>query len=259
MGDEPVAALPRICYPSVWMWAGHALYAGPSLELAPHSGSVWCLAVGVDRPITVRVEDRTLMARSALIPPRLTHQLRCHGSRMIFGYFDPASDRAESCRANMTQWRGEIGSGHTGEDQLIARGASLFADDTDAAAQCWLDLAAPTTARILDARIADAIRRIREHPADAISARALATATDLSESRFLHLFRQEAGTSLRRYRTWARLQHAAALVAAGNNLTTAAAESGFASPSHLSDRFRTTFGLSATQLLTTGPRLHLLP
>lgn len=46
-------ALPQTCCPSVWLWPGQALYAGPSLNLAPHSGSVWCLAVGIDGPLTV--------------------------------------------------------------------------------------------------------------------------------------------------------------------------------------------------------------
>ena len=43
---------------------------------------------------------------------------------------------------------------------------------------------------------------------------------------------------------------------AGDNLTTAAMKAGFASPSHLADRFKTTFGLSATQLLGTGLNLR---
>ena len=77
-----------------------------------------------------------------------------------------------------------------------------------------------------------------------------------SESRFLHLFRDELGTSLRRYRLWVRLTHAGTAIAAGDNLTTAAMKAGFASPSHLADRFKTTFGLSASQLLGTGLTLR---
>ena len=84
----------------------------------------------------------------------------------------------------------------------------------------------------------------------------LAAVAGLSESRFLHLFRDEFGTSVRRYRLWVRLMHAGAAIAAGDNLTTAAMKAGFASPSHLADRFKTTFGLSATQLLGTGLNLR---
>ena len=43
-----------------------------------------------------------------------------------------------------------------------------------------------------------------------------------------------------------------ASMAAGLNLTSAAADAGFASPSHLSDRFKSTFGLSATKLFASG-------
>lgn len=105
-------------------------------------------------------------------------------------------------------------------------------------------------------RIAAAARRIRQDAAAAISSGELAAAARLSESRFLHLLRDELGTSLRRYRLWVRLIHAGTAIAAGDNLTTAAMKAGFASPSHLADRFKTTFGLSATQLLGTGLALR---
>jgi AraC-like DNA-binding protein len=89
-----------------------------------------------------------------------------------------------------------------------------------------------------------------------VSSRELAAEAGLSESRFLHLFCDELGTSLRRYRIWARLVHAGTAIAAGANMTEAAMKSGFASPSHLADRFKSTFGLSATQLLGTGLALR---
>ena len=53
-----------------------------------------------------------------------------------------------------------------------------------------------------------------------------------------------------------RSHAAGTAIAAGKNLTTAAVDSGFASPSHLADRFKATFGLSATQLLGTGAILR---
>ena len=108
------------------------------------------------------------------------------------------------------------------------------------------------TQRLIDPRIAAAARRIREDPATTVSSRELAAEAGLSESRFLHLFRDELGTSLRRYRIWVRLVHAGTAIAAGANMTEAAMKSGFASPSHLADRFKSTFGLSASQLLGTG-------
>ena len=247
MDAKAAAALPQTCCPTVWLWPGQAMYAGPSLNLAPHSGSVWCFAVGIDGPLTVTTPDgATREDTSVLIPPRLTHQLICLGRGLVSCYLEPTSARAEACWHKMSGFSGEVGVGHAAEQQL------MFAPADDESACRWLDLAAPGTQKIVDPRIAGAARRIREDPATAVSSRDLAAEAGLSESRFLHLFRDELGTSLRRYRIWVRLVHAGTAIAAGANMTEAAMKSGFASPSHLSDRFKTTFGLSASQLLATG-------
>jgi AraC-like DNA-binding protein len=247
MTADAGSALPQTCYPTVWLWPGHALYAGPSLNLAPHSGSVWCLAVGINGPLSVTSRRGTARdAHSVLIPPRLTHHLTCHGTGLVSCYLEPTSDRADASRLKFIQWRGDIGVGHVDEERL------RFTPTDDESASHWLDLAAPAAHRTIDPRIAQAASRIRDDPAAAISSRELAAEAGLSESRFLHLFRDELGTSVRRYRMWVRLTHAGRAIAAGDNLTTAAMKAGFASPSHLADRFKATFGLSASQLLTTG-------
>jgi AraC-like DNA-binding protein len=247
MTANAAPALPQTCCPTVWLWPGQAMYAGPSLNLAPHSGSVWCFAVGIDGPLTVTTPDgATLEGTSLLVPPRLTHQLVCLGRGLVSCYLEPTSARAEACRDKMSDFGREIGVGHAAEQQLI------FTPSDDQSACRWLDLAAPAAQRAIDPRIAAAARRIREDPATTVSSRELATEAGLSESRFLHLFRDELGTSLRRYRIWVRLVHAGTAIGAGANLTEAAMKSGFASPSHLADRFKTTYGLSASQLLATG-------
>lgn len=247
MGAQDAGALPQTCCPTVWLWPGQALYAGPSLDLAPHSGSVWCFAVGIEGALTVTTPDgATHEAASVLIPPRLTHQLRCLGRGLVSCYLEPTSVRAEACRSRMARWGGEVGLSHISEDRLG------FSPSDDESACRWLDLAAPAISGTVDLRIVAAARRIRDDPAIAVSSRELASEAGLSESRFLHLFRAQLGTSLRRYRIWVRLVHAGTAIGAGATLTEAAMKAGFASPSHLSDRFKTTFGLSASQLLATG-------
>lgn len=147
---------------------------------------------------------------------------------------------------SFTRWIDGIGVHHANEERLG------FAPHNDESARRWLDLAAPAAERVIDPRIAFAADRIRADPATTLSAGELSAEAGLSESRFLHLFRDEVGTSLRRYRLWVRLVAAGTAISTGKNLTTASVDSGFASPSHLADRFKATFGLSATQLLGTG-------
>lgn len=251
MTPAGLPVLPQTCYPAVWLWPGHALYAGPGLNLTPHSGTVWCLAVGADCELTVTAGDARVVARSVLIPPRLVHHLDTHGGRLVSAYFDESSGRVATCRARCRQTTTHFAIDHTGTQSLV------IPPRDDDGAQRWLEVAAPETARRRDPRIADALTFIAANPTAAAPARQLAAQAGLSESRFLHLFRIEVGTSLRRYRLWMRLIAAGTGLRAGRSLTEAAADAGFASPSHLSDRFRSTFGLTASELLRTGAVLRL--
>ncbi|PWV80940.1 helix-turn-helix domain-containing protein [Nocardia neocaledoniensis] len=246
MGAAP---LPETCRTSatVWLWAGHALYRGPSLRLDRHAGAVACLAVGLDASFTIEADAigaRTV--RSVLVPPRTPHRIVADG-RMLFCYLDPGSPRAAACRARMREDIGGFGVAHVEESALIRRADTAPAD--------LLTLASGTERTALDPRIAAATALLCADPAASISAADLAAAVHLSKSRLLHLFSAQAGTTFRRYRVWARMLAVGRAVAVGADLTTAAAAAGFASPSHFSDTFHALFGLTAADLLGSGARI----
>ena len=257
-------ALPETCYrPRLWLWPGQAIYVGPSLGLAPHSGSVSCLAVAVNGTVEVLV-DGVLgpPARSVLIPPRLTHQILPDADLMVFCYLDPGSDRHRACQRLMTVATGALEYRHRHETALTL-GARELNDGRHAT--IWLDLAsglgedasdqtwAPTQRHQTpppDPRIRRAVAALHAlHPLDHAGAAHLAALVGLSTSRFLHLFRTETGTSYRRYVLWLRMLRAAEVLRQHGSLTAAAAGAGFASPSHFSDAFVAMFGMRPRQLL----------
>lgn len=258
-------ALSRTCSPEnpaetgavLWLWPGQALYAGPSLGLDTHSGSVACLATGVDGPFAVTIADHPpVTARSALIPPRLRHKLVAQGERMVFCYLDPTSVHAKSCLAAMTRTDAGIRHTHRRQDRLISLAASLGDQADLASGASWLRHAAPATIAEPDERILAATRVLLSAPQPEPSAAELAAKVGLSASRFLHLFKQQSGTSFRRYRLWARMLRAAALYTEGHDLTTISAEAGFATPSHLSSAFRDMFGLTPTRFIEANLTIY---
>ncbi|GAA3383822.1 AraC family transcriptional regulator [Cryptosporangium minutisporangium] len=257
----PEMPLPRTCYrPRLWLWPGQAVYVGTALGLDPHRGSVACLVVAVGGTFTVGVDARPgPVARSALIPPRLTHQVIAEADRMAFCYLDPASARFHGCRRAMTTTDGGIAYQHRYEDVLVATAGNL----TDRTAERWLDAASgsdhPADATPgdgapdrMDPRIRKAVDMLHEHADRSdVSAADLAALVGLSTSRFLHLFAESAGTSFRRYRLWLRMGRAATRIRDGADLTTAAVDAGFASPSHYTSSFHAMFGLPPRHLLGT--------
>ncbi|MEV5831809.1 AraC family transcriptional regulator [Spirillospora sp. NPDC052242] len=247
-------ALSRTCSRAgLWLWPGQALYAGPSLGLGVHSGSVACLAVGVDAPVVVHVPGRPdLTARSVLVPPRLPHRLIAQGERMVFCYLDPASPYAAACRTEMLQ--GDVLPHTHRQEAALVHLAFRLDERRPADGALWLARAAPAPSPSgTDERIRAATRRLLGNPETAVTARELAAEAGLSVSRFLHLFKAQTGTSFRRYRIWARMLRAAALLDEGHDLTRVAVEAGFSSPSHLSGTFHATFGLTPSALLAVDP------
>ncbi|UGT63107.1 helix-turn-helix domain-containing protein [Nocardia asteroides] len=109
-----------------------------------------------------------------------------------------------------------------------------------------------------DPRIAEVLLALLADPSESPGAAGFAAAAGLSTSRFLHLFAAQTGTSFRRYRLWARMLRAGRGLAVGNDLTRAAADAGFASPSHFSDSFRVLFGLTASTLLAAGTQIVIV-
>jgi len=70
----------------------------------------------------------------------------------------------------------------------------------------------------------------------------------LSETRLRHLFTQQVGSSMQRYRAWCRLVLAGRHAQAGASLTHAAHAAGFADQAHFSRAFRQMFGLPPSQV-----------
>ncbi|GAA2276871.1 helix-turn-helix domain-containing protein [Nonomuraea roseoviolacea subsp. roseoviolacea] len=243
----------------VWLWPGRALYAGPSLRLGPHSGAVACLAVGVDAPFTVRsTSGGELRARTALLAPRVRHQLTASGDRMVFLYLDPGSADDRACRTGFATSREKILVEHRHEDDLLAQAAQWSSHTPIPQITAWITKAtghAKTSSA--DPRITAATRRLISagHPLPAAS---LAAELGLSESRFLRLFRDGTGTSYRRFRLWAQMHRAARALAEGHNLTRASADGYFASPSHLSTAFHAMFGLTPSALLSQDLTIRCL-
>lgn len=234
----------------VWLWPGQATYLGPQLRWDLHSTPVHCLAFGVDDAFVVHAPDGAWHRRSALIPARLPHRIEAGAGRMLFHYWDSGTDAA-GVRELMAEALGTITATH--RDELAVLDHVHEPDELRR-----LVLGAPSE-RCIDPRIRAAMDSLLAEPELERDAGAFAAEAGLSQSRFLHLFSENAGTSFRRFRVWSRMLRVGAAVEAGASLTTAATDAGFASASHFSDTFRRMFGLSATALLANGTEITTAP
>jgi AraC-like DNA-binding protein len=100
----------------------------------------------------------------------------------------------------------------------------------------------------VDSRLLDVLERIQAGLPGPLRSRDLARDVCLSEDRFLHLFKEQLGITLRHYIIHQRLLRATADILSGAYVTRAALDAGFADSAHFSRRFLALAGFPPSHL-----------
>lgn len=111
--------------------------------------------------------------------------------------------------------------------------------------------------RRLDARISRVVDHLCTHADDGSSAASLAEGVGLSLSRFLHLFKEQTGVSLRKYRAWRRARSLLYHVRSDDTLTAIALETGYPDSTHFSHSIRRIYGLPPREIVNGSRRLQI--
>ena len=241
----------------LFIWRGRILYAGvDGYTTEPHQHYAASLLIGLDAPLTLRVDDAVAQPRCVLLGPNLYHQ-SLSSSRVIVLQLDPDSEWYEP----IGRWLGSAGYREIPYDRLAAfehRFGELYLEMLDCAGAERLyhdlleNLWGPRPERPpIDERIARLIEELKTELPDQIGVAELAQRVGLSEDRFMHVFKSEMGLPVRRYLLWLRLHQAARLMTDGVTLTEAAHAAGFSDSAHMSRTFKDNFGVPPSSFL--GP------
>jgi AraC-like DNA-binding protein len=109
----------------------------------------------------------------------------------------------------------------------------------------------------IDNRIKKALKETHSLEEKKISTAEIASWINLSESRFMHVFKEEVRIPFRRYLSWLRIIHAIRLLTKGNSVTESAMESGFTDVSHLHKTFGWFFGVNFSTYLNNSSFLQV--
>ncbi|MFC4375092.1 helix-turn-helix domain-containing protein [Nocardia halotolerans] len=239
--------------PVAWVRAGHVGYVGPDLGVEPHSPSVAMLSVGLHGPLLVHTGAHgRISTGSFFAPARTTQRLVATEGWILALFVEPAGAPATAIADEMTASVGVFGLDHRRERELVELCSAESVDPDRIYARA---VAGP--APVTDPRIEEVAGTIRDYPDRTFRADQIAANMGLSTTHFLRLFTQQYGTSFRGYQRWSRIVRTVRNVVAGHDLTRAAIDAGFATPSHFSETFRDMIGLSATDMLRAGIRFDL--
>ncbi|MBI5590091.1 MAG: AraC family transcriptional regulator [Deltaproteobacteria bacterium] len=240
----------------LFFWNGFALFIGNLTDNSNHKHHAIQLCLALDKPFLLTHDSGSGWYRSAIIASDISHQFQGADGRHILILIEPES--AEGCHLTHALL---AKSPLADLESLLAPLQVNQRIPLQGQGQLSCDMASEIRAHILsalgfvksepaamDPRIQIALILMREMETKKISARAMAAALAISETRLIHLFKENVGIPIRPYLLWLRLIEAVKHLLSGISLTEAAHVAGFADSAHLSRTFRRMFGFSPSDI-----------
>lgn len=177
--------------------------------------------------------DETTFVAQCIRKSRLITEKQAQTVLQWYRDMREAADAAAAYPSFLRQVLKELGLSGNGQIAGNPQGAdgTLAADSLQAAG---------------DERIRQAYVYIDDHIGSDMTVASIAETFCMSESRFSHLFRKEAGMSVANYLVFRKLYFTYLGLMEGKNITTAALDAGFSDPSHFAATNKRMFGLSPT-------------
>jgi AraC-like DNA-binding protein len=247
--------------PMMWLNTDRVLYVGLAGAPSARTLGAYSIYLSLNKPHRIRIDDGVWEeAELSVVPSYVPHSIVA-GERMFCNILiESDSVDAASLPAFIAHGCGAI-------HDVVAR-ASLqralgmfqksatrqFLQTADFDRAFFGEVLA---ARAVDRRIGAVLARIKDDPNSPTSAQDCAEATHLSVSRFLHLFKAEAGTPFRSFRTWQRARSVLYYVTQDTNLANIALDVGYPDSTHFSHSIRQVFGLTPKSMFAGSRKLAL--
>ncbi len=244
--------------PTIWLHPGILIIYGASLDASKHKHrSIQLIWTASDS--SCKLSDKE-MSGSLIINSEVEHQLQMTAGWILL--IEPQSDLGN----HLTKL---LGDQEAVSIEHALKPSSQAPNPDDEPSQfiaplfqaLGLDFTyANTKTTATDKRIQNLLTRLDSCLPDQClkppswKAPEVAESLAISESRFLHLFREQMGITWRHYLLWHRMICAVNAIIKGESATHAAHLAGFSDSAHLSRTFRSNFGMTIRESQALFPR-----
>lgn len=233
------------------------MYIGKLPDIEEHRLASAALIISLEHSFRIRNRELGLdqICRSVLIPPGFSHETLYAGTPVAVISLEPESNDYAIAKQLMQRRAADCYFDLKNETQAIDGMRSVYESQPPAAKSShvmnsilYVDEPDMQEPKPIDKRIRKAMEIMREDPAQSHSLESLAERVFLSPTRFTHLFKDETGVPIRRYRQWLRFRQAIQQITTGETMTAAAVQAGFTDSAHFSRAFRSMFGLKPSMV-----------
>jgi len=238
--------------PGALLWPAAMVVLGPGYVSSRDAHHFVQLVMELRGTLRIRPElgDEWMDCGAALVRPDAKHEVDARDAAVLMAFVESESELGaalgERLRENITRINA----------RTVARWRTALGDVTTLSAsqvEGWVrgELLRETKIPELHPRVKRVLRFVRKQLRDpeSLSLQHLAKIAGLSTSRFVHVFTESVGVSLRPYILWLRLQRASGELMRGVSVTEAAHSAGFSDAAHMTRTFRRMLGTSPSELV----------
>ncbi|NLU52743.1 MAG: helix-turn-helix transcriptional regulator [Clostridiaceae bacterium] len=224
------------------------------LEADCHQHWVLQMFLSGQKILNIEVDDQPLPCNAILVNMNIPHKFNAEGEPHLTLVADPTTELGRRMR-NLLMDKPFYIFPHekiTGVQEAFRNVLEKRSHDAvRELAECVNLQFSSGNMKDFDDRVVKVLNCLDEclHEDESHQIKYLSQKTGLSESRLAHLFKEETGIPLKSYIVLHKLQGAYELIFNGENITTAALNAGFDSPSHLAYNNKMLTGMSASNIL----------
>lgn len=220
-------------------------YAGLLGRPRQRTSGGFAIYVSLQGEVSVTQGGRTHTGEMAVVTPYVAHSVESEHPSVMCLVIEPETVPVKALQALASRLSGASGSAVASRIRG-AYEALRITGRRDGFTTCEFDtifFGEQLDTRPIDARIARAIVRLSDFSGAAVTAADCAASVHLSQSRFLHLFKDQTGISFRAFRAWKRARHLLHFVNEDINLAHLAQDIGYPDSTHFSHSIRRFYGL----------------
>ena len=248
----------------LYLWEGMFLFIGYGIQTNVHDHHAVQIAVSLDEPFKMRINNGDWkLVTSLIIDSDQSHQCSAERSRIIFISIDPETSLAQRLKEKYFK-NISLEIPVIERVQSLIDGIKICLNEPENISKLksvilrFLDQItfSESSNATIDDRIQKAISIIKNSLNKKITLKFLSENVFLSQSRLVHLFKEQTGIPVRKYILWSRLNLAAQKIINEKNFTTAAIEAGFSDLAHFSRTFTRMFGMSPSTILKNSQNIQ---
>lgn len=209
-----------------------------------------------DKPFTTKTNTDKLTHNHCLIGSNIEHSIHCDANQVLLILnINPFSDLGLWCK-NQLKNKKLMSIDEKLIDLIWMETRKYFenkvtSENLETIINNYLITNYSAYTSDIDQRIISCLRKLRKSET-MLSAKQMAKQLNISESRFLHLFKSETGLTYRRMKLWFQLEKSFQNYNKFRTLTELAHFSGFSDSAHFSRTFKESFGMSPRDLFANS-------